>query len=132
MIVAPLPDVDEYWPLVEWAFDNFEERSGGDATAERLREMVRHDERQCWVAMDGERIFAVGLTEVLGPHKRVSFDFCTGRGREGWQDLMVQTIEKWAREIGSAGVRTYSRTGWTPFLRDQGYRETHRIMEKVF
>lgn len=132
MIVAPLPDVDTYWPLVSWAFDNFEERSGGDATAERLREMVRHDERQCWVAMDDDRICAVGLTEVTEPHSRVTFDFCAGQDREGWQELMVQTIEAWAREIGSVGMRTYSRTGWTPFLRDQGFRETHRIMEKVF
>ena len=132
MIAAPLPDVDEYWPLVEWAFQNFEDRSGGDAEAGHLRQMVRNDERQCWVAMDGEQIYAVGLTEVIQPHKRVVFDFCAGKDRDGWQELMVQTIETWAREIGSAGMRTYNRTGWTPFLRDQGYRETHRIMEKAF
>lgn len=132
MIVSALPDVDRYWPLVAWAFENFSERTGGDVSVEDLRDMVRRDERQCWVAMEGPDIKAVGLTEVVGPNKRIWFDYCAGKDREDWQSQMVDTIEAWGRDIGSVGIRTYSRTGWTHFLKNSGYRETHRIMEKVF
>ncbi len=132
MIVAPLKakEIDRFWPLLEWAFTNFEERCGGDITAEELRDDVRDAAKQCWIALEGRDVRAVGITEIHGPHKRVWFNYCAGRGREDWQTLMVEEIEAWAQRIGSAGIRTYSRTGWTPFLKGQGYRETHRIMEK--
>ena len=132
MIVAPLPaeDIDKFWPLLEWAFVSFSERTDGDVTPDELKDDVREAAKQCWVALEGTDVRAVGLTEVQAHGRRVWFNYCAGRGREDWQTQMVEEIEAWSKRIGARGVRTYSRTGWTPFLRDMGYRETHRIMEK--
>lgn len=134
MIVDRLDDVDKYWPQISWAFDSFEERTGGDAPAEELRKMVRDGYRQCWVAFDEKEliVMAVALTEITGPMKRVWVDYTAGRKREAWQEHMQEAIETWAKGIGASGIKTVSRTGWTPFLKAGGYRETHRIMEKVF
>lgn len=56
--------------------------------------------------------------------------FCAGVGREDWFHLIEQ-LERWAAEhIGCAGMRAFCRPGWAPELKRQGYRETHRVMDK--
>lgn len=116
-------DIDKYWHLLKPFFEDFAQSTRGEASAERLRELVRDEHRQCWIALDGE-IYAVGLTEST--KASVWFDFCTGKERELWQDAMVDAVEKHA---GKRIVKTFSRPGWTPFLKSRGYRETHRVME---
>lgn len=133
MIVAALSpkEIDAYWPHLEERFKSFEDRTHGDVTAELLKEDCQAGRRQCWAAVH-EGIEAVALTEVAGLNNRVWLEYCAGEGRLDWQDKIVDAIEEWAREIGAPGVLTFSRTGWTPFLKSKGYLETHRIMEKVF
>lgn len=133
MIVGALSpgEIEAYWPHLEKRFLSFEERTHGDVTAQMLKEDCQAGKRQCWVAVN-EGIEAVALTEVAGLNNRVWLEYCSGEGRLDWQDKIVDHIEAWAREIGSPGVLTFSRTGWTKFLKGKGYRETHRIMEKVF
>lgn len=133
MIVGALSpaEIEEYWPHMESRFRSFEERTHGDITAEILKQECLEGKRQCWVAVN-EGIEAVALTEVAGLNNRVWVEYCSGEGRQDWQDKIMDAIEAWAREIEAPGVLTFSRTGWTPFLKGRGYRETHRVMEKVF
>lgn len=127
-----LPDeFGRAWGALEPFFRNFEERSRGEVTAEELREFCAVGLKQCWAAVDGTRIHAVALTEVLeNPLKTVLLDFCTGVGREDWRDMMVETIRDWARHMGAQRFRAICRPGWTKELKALGLRETHRVLEE--
>lgn len=123
---------DEFWPvfpLVEWHFRSFEERSRGEVTAEDLAEEVMAMRKQCWIAWDG-KVRACALTHVEeGRIKVVELTHCAGDGREDWQEPLVAELRSWAAFIGAQRFRTINRPGWTPVLRKMGLRETHRVME---
>ena len=119
-----------WYPSLKWAFDSFAERSSGTATAEDLAGQVLAMTSQCWIAWDGD-IVAVALTEVQESRKKtVCMTHCAGRGRERWQRPLVDEIKNWAKHIGATRFATVNRPGWTPFLKQMGLKETHRLMEQ--
>ena len=119
-----------WYPSLEWAFQSFAERSAGDATAEDLAGQVMAETSQCWIVWDNT-VKAVALTEVQeGRKKAIVMTHCAGEEREDWQEMLVNTIRDWARSIGAEKFGTVSRPGWTPFLKQMGLRETHRVMEQ--
>lgn len=132
MIVTGVPrdDFEAIYPLLMWAFDSFAERSSGTATAEDLAGQVMAETSQCWLVWDNEPV-AVALTEVQESRKKtVCMTHCAGRGREDWQQPLVEEIREWAKHIGATRFSTVNRPGWTPFLKQMGLRETHRLMEQ--
>lgn len=128
VVIVPLQpeDFDQIFSQIEWAFDNFAERSGGEASKPEMARQVLDTERQCWLAVDKE-IKAVALTRVQG--KAVELTHCTGRDREQWQEQIIMVISEWTKSIGAKHLRVICRPGWTKFLKGQGLRETHRVLE---
>ena len=128
MIVAPLPayQVDEFWPILEPYFEEFERLSHGEAVASELRTQVREMTRQCWVAHDQE-IKAVALTEVM--RGGVWLDFCAGEGRDAWAKALVEKIKAFADEYEKP-IKIFGRPGWANWLKQEfGMKETYRLME---
>lgn len=123
-------DFPRFYEQMKWAFDSFAKRSFEECTPEDLAGQVMARTSQCWVAVD-RNIRAVALTEVReGREKSVWLTHCAGHGREDWQSQMVDTIREWAKSVGATTFGTVNRPGWTPFLREMGLRETHRVMEQ--
>ena len=132
MIISGIPaeKFEGWYPKLEWAFESFAERSRGEATKEDLAGQVMATTSQCWIVWDN-KVKAVALTEVKeGRIKSVTLTHCAGDGREAWQKPLVNELKKWAKHIGATRFATVNRPGWTPFLREMGLRETHRIMEQ--
>lgn len=125
-IIGLLPEhVAEVWPTIKWAFDSFSER--GNTPAHVYLADVLERRRQCWIAYD-ERVRAVALTELSD--KDVTMTHCAGHGREDWQGAMVDEIRAWARHKGVKRFIAVCRPGWVKMLKEQGLRETHRVMEQ--
>jgi hypothetical protein len=53
----------------------------------------------------------------------------TGENMKAWRQLLPQ-LEQYLRDIGCSYIRPLNRPGWAPFLKDNGYKVTHYIMEK--
>lgn len=120
----------DLYPQIKWAFESFAERSWEADEADDFASQVMAETSQCWVAWDSE-ILAVALTEVRdGRERSVTLTHCAGRGRDDWQEELVETIRNWAKSVGATTFGTVNRPGWTPFLRTMGLRETHRLMEQ--
>lgn len=133
MIATRVPDINKYWPMLKWAFDKFEDMADGDITAEELRGDVIADEAQAWAVVDdNNKVKAVALTRIVGPGRRVWVEYCAGKDRKGWQHVLMGEIEAFAKSEQSVGVKMVVRRGWTPFLKELGYRETHEVMEKRY
>ena len=57
--------------------------------------------------------------------------WCVGHDMPEWFNLLDE-IETWAKDhLGCTRIRAIHRTGWAKLLKGKGYRETHRISEKV-
>lgn len=128
---VPIRQVMTLWPHVKEHFASFQDRSKGTVTAGRLLDDVMHGKRQCWVALDGKEVKACALTEILdGAMPVVALNFCAGKNREGWWREMVDEIERWARSKDITRVGIVCRPGWAKSLKQLGYRETHRVLER--
>jgi len=116
--------------LLSWHFDSFEERSHGEANADELMSEIMNETRQCWIAWD-EKVKACGLTQVLNHGiKVVEFTHCAGETREGWNELMINEIQRWSKHIGADRLRVINRPGHTKMLKGMGFKETHRVLEQ--
>ncbi len=121
-------DIDRVAPLIAWHLESFAERSGGRLTVDGLLSAIRARDKQCWLALDGDGIRACALTEVAdGPE--VVITQCAGEAREDWQREIVGEIKAWAKHIGARRLTIVCRPGWAKFLKSEGLRETHRMME---
>lgn len=118
--------VAEVWPLIKWAFDSFAER--GNTPAHMYLADVLEGRRQCWVVRI-ETIRAVALTTLTD--KTVELTHCAGQGREDWQVALVNEVRAWGKANGAKTLMAYCRPGWVPMLKEQGLRETHRVMEQA-
>lgn len=134
MIIGALkPDeVIGYWKILEWAFEEFSRSTHGEVAPDDLADEIINGERHCWVAMEGSDVIGVALTRVCGNLNRLWIEYCTGRDRGKWQAETLHKIEEWARQNDLPGVVVFCRPGWKRFLSQEGYRETHRILEKEF
>jgi len=130
-IVAMPPDqMMAVWPHVLKYFASFVERSRGSIRAGDLLLDCINSKRQCWIASDSETVKACALTEVQeGPMNVVLLSFCAGEDMDEWWRDMIQTIQAWAKSIGSKRVMVVHRPGWKKFLAEEGYTMTHIVSE---
>ena len=131
-IIGVKPDeLKDIGHALKWHFDSFIERSRGEENLDHLIAEVMSGHRQCWVAWDGKKVRACGLTQVLDHDiKIVEFGHCAGEGREDWAEMMVEELMRWAKHIGAKRFRTINRPGHTKMLKSMGFKETHRILEQ--
>jgi hypothetical protein len=116
---------------VQEYFESFAARSKA-TTVEGLWQDVVTSKRQMWLAFEGDDIKACALSkfEKGEAGSTVEMTHCSGEEREKWAEQLVNMVRDWAKAEGATSFRTYSRPGWTPFLKKMGMRETHRVMEQ--
>lgn len=129
-VIVPLQpkDFEQIFGQIEWAFNSFEERSRGEAKKQELAQEVIDTCRQCWVAVVDGEIKAVALTKLYG-YDVVELTHCAGKDREQWQEEIIKVVSEWTKSMGAWRLRVICRPGWSKFLKGQGMKETHRVME---
>lgn len=85
--------------------------------------LVWDDAKQKAHALVGIRVCRRG-DELIG-----EIIWLTGEDMKAWRHLLPQ-LEQYLRDIGCSVIRPINRPGWTPFLKDNGYRVTHHTTEK--
>lgn len=123
-------DFVDVYPQVARFFASFYERSRGSLLPGVLEGEILEGQRQCYVATRDGKIIACALSTV-SPAKAITLDFCSGDDDAEWPEQMIEMFEQWAANEGGALI-VICRSGWVRRLkmRERGYHETHRIMEK--
>lgn len=68
---------------------------------------------------------------VRGNDRVFKIVWLTGNSRGEWVGLHAD-LEKYAQQIGCAGMVAVARPGWATYLKKWGYRKAHIIFEKDF
>ena len=95
-----------------------------------MRQIHRREVRLVLV-MDGDKAVAlvgVSIHQINGASCG-DMIWLAGFGREQWQHLLPE-FEQLLRDAGCVMCRPICRPGWSPYLKQQGYRLKHVIMEK--
>lgn len=89
----------------------------------QVRIALAFDDAGRAVALGGAKLWQRGGA-VVG-----DIVWCSGKDRNSYQHLLSE-FEALLRDAGCSVVRPIARYGWTKFLKAQGYKMSHVIMEK--
>lgn len=90
---------------------------------------LRERNRQAWLAMRNGRAVALMLTMIkVGKVKEMWITHLVGEQRATWLDHWP-LVREWALEIGCHRVVSLARPGWARVMRDQGFRQSHIMLE---
>jgi len=129
LVVIPLAEHEawaQYWlPFLPRIAQRSHE-SITDLVGQILRREVR-----LMLVMDGDKAQALVGTTIHQMDGKSYGDmiWLAGFGREQWQQLLPE-FEQLLRDAGCVMCRTICRPGWSRYLKRQGYRLKHIIMEK--
>jgi|SRR6188768_4173744 hypothetical protein len=101
-----------------------------ESVADLIGQIARREVRLVLV-MDGDKaqaLVGVRIHEMSGKSYG-DMIWAAGFGREQWQQLLSE-LEQFLRDAGCIMCRPICRPGWSRYLKQQGYRMKHVIMEK--
>lgn len=86
-----------------------------------------------WEPVEQKAQAFIGVQYLASTKGRVGqIIWLMGENRKEWVHLFVD-LETYLREHqGCASMRAIARPGWSKFLKQSGYRETHVVMEKAW
>jgi hypothetical protein len=135
MTLLPIPlaeQTDEGW-IKHWApFLPLIAQHSHESVAD-LIEQIRLRQVRLVLVMNGERpqaLVGVSIRQMMNGIGCGDMIWLAGIGREQWQDLLPE-FEQMLRDAGCTICRPICRPGWSPFLKEHGYKLTHVMMEKV-
>lgn len=131
MLVLP-EHLGAIWDVVGPWFPAACEKNGGYLEPDDYYDDIAEGRMQLWVYVrDGIAECAV-VTEVQEtPNRRFLFiQMCTGHDRRLWTGAVLTGLEEYARLNGCDSVQMSVRRGWAKMLREEGYKETHVLMER--
>jgi hypothetical protein len=130
-VIPILPaDLGHWFKRLEWHFGSFADRSQGGRSVETILRSILDAETQCWAVTDGEEVCACALTYVATDDAKTCVVLaCAGSNYKRWAGLLLNTLDAWRREAGCLKMEVHARPGWEKFLRGEGMKKTHVIME---
>ena len=124
--LVPAQYVDTCWSKLEGFIKNAAEYTYGRFAAEDLYKLVKADEHQLWVAFEGEDFKSAVITNIVSyPQCRsLCIGFCGGQELETWVTPMLDTLKRYAKDMGCDSIEVFGRPGWSKILKNFGYRNT--------
>lgn len=123
-------EIIELWDRIMPIMTAAASRSGGKYAAGDLMKAVALRDMQLWLALDGEDIAALAVTEIVNfPQRRVCrVLIVTGEDHERWIGYS-DALAHWAKEQGCKAIEALARPGWKRIMQDFGWRMTHVQMD---
>lgn len=131
VMLVPTEHVLTLWPKVrphavkaaEYTFGRFEPEDLLDAACTGQFDM--------WIAYDGLDVFGVVFTGfTLYPRKKcLDMTFIGGDEGMSWKDIMLDTLQRWARDNKCDSIESSGRAGWAKIFKGDGYKMLWQVYE---
>lgn len=121
--------IEALWPRVLPFVDRALGHAGGRYAAEDVLSALLKAQMQLWIAVGGDRIEAVLVTEIVDYPRQRRCNLFLGAGNALEACLAhLPAIEAWARAQGCDAIEAGGRPGWERVL--PGFRRTQVMLEK--
>ncbi len=103
----------------------------GAFTAEDIHQLILDKQMQLWGVHDGD-LKAVFITQVVEyiRIKRLRLVLIGGHEMDGWEQIVSESMDKFAKENGCSGIELWGRKGWLKRLAKYGYQEYETVIIK--
>ncbi len=78
-----------------------------------------------WVVLDdADKIIAAFTTRLIvyPQRKALALDWVGGTQMKEWEDQLIDTMKRYANELGCSHLEGYGRKGWDRWLRKYGWK----------
>jgi len=128
----PAEHVDRVWPGVAHWIDRLNAKREPWWRMPDPQRACRECDAQLWLIWDGEKKHPRGcvVTQITNDGARVAeVPLVAGDGMKDWLYLL-DDLEHWARGEGCVALIGWARAGWARVLKDRGWRERTRLIER--
>lgn len=111
--------------------------TNGRAEVDDIIRFLYNGQMQLWIAHEGsDELLGYIISEIKEyPRcKMLVMQYCAGDfgSLESVGDLMFETLERYAKDAGCAGIEFFGRPGWTPHAKKHGCTVQTVVYEKYF
>lgn len=121
------------WPSLLPHIDSALAYSAGEYEAQDLLDLAIDSKAQLWAAIGNSEILGAACSQVVDyPRARILY-VLTMAGREfrNWVGLATAEAERFAKTQGCDLIRINGRAGWARRVREFGYAERYRQVDKA-
>ena len=125
--------VDTFWPHVVLLLQPAIDTAEGKTNPEQINADCKNGEAMLWVVVCGEDIVAAVVTRVYAyaAKKGFAIEFVGGKQMRRWIDLVLDTLERVARESGCTHFEAYGRRGWQRWLERRNFEPKFIQYERI-
>jgi hypothetical protein len=126
----PAPAISYYWPTIEPLVQLALSEAHGELESADVYERLCDQRMQALVAVDGDRIIAVLVTEIVQYPRKVALRvvLAGGEGLDRWVHAAHEMLLQGARSIGAKTLEMHGRKGWQRALRVVGWEPSYYSM----
>ena len=130
---VPPKDVEVQWQHMLRLLAPAIARSGGRWTPNDVFNELEAGRLQCWVCIQDQLFYAVGVTQVVEyPGLKVlCFHWVGGVDQRLWLGLLVDTAAEFATAEGCTRMEMVGRKGWERMAAPLGFRPVFVFFEKL-
>jgi hypothetical protein len=120
---VPPKHVDNCWSDIVGYMAEAAKYSGGRYALVDIHEAVKEKGHVLWVAYDFSGIKGAVVTDFsIYPRKKfLLLEFIGGEEGLEWKDVMLETLQNWARDTECNGIESIGRPGWSKIFKEDGY-----------
>ena len=120
---VPLEGVDIVWSKARDVLEKSVETSKGKFKAEDIRQELKDGGLVLWLVLEGSDVVAAITSRVIEyPGRRaMALDWVGGSKMNQWLPLVLNTLQKYAKECGCMHLEGYGRKAWGKILKKYGW-----------
>ena len=120
---VPLEGVDIVWSKAKDVLTKSVETSKGKFKAEDIRKELKDGGLVLWLVLEGSDVVAAITSRVIEyPGRRaMALDWVGGSKMNQWLPLVLNTLQKYAKECGCMHLEGYGRKAWGKILKKYGW-----------
>ena len=125
--------VDTFWPYVVVLLQPAIDTAEGKTNSDQIAQDCKNGEAMLWIVVRGEKLFASVVTRVYRYTGKQGFaiEFVGGSQMKKWIDLVLNTLERVARESGCTHFEAYGRRGWQRWLERRSFEPKFIQYERI-
>lgn len=121
----------EYWPIAKEYLKPSIDMNRGALTEDDVYQLVKDKDMQLWGVHNGDlkAVFVTQIVEYLRT-KRLRLVLIGGHEMDGWEAIVSDAMDRFAKENGCSGIELWGRKGWLKRLSKYGYEEYETVIIK--
>lgn len=132
IIAVPDSEIDFVWPFVSVLLAPAVELDTGRHALDDVKRDLTERNRQLWAAiLDGKcvAVLVTGITQYPG-RKVCQAQYCGGSRLDDWLPEILETVERWAGQIGCSALEVVGRRGWVRKFAPYGFSHERVYIER--